>query len=182
MIKLIALDRDGIINEDSPSYIKSPEEWHTVPGSMEAIAKLNRHGYKVVVATNQSGIARGYFTWETLNGLHQKMLAEVKAAGGQIDEIFICPHAPSDNCECRKPKSGLLLQAAKKFKITPQEILMIGDAMRDILAAINCGAKAIFIKTKNKENDLLLAKKAKIPIYENLAEAVDDILKDKPEP
>ncbi len=175
MIKLIVLDRDGVINEDSPAYIKSPEEWRAIPGSMKAIAKLKRHDYLVVVATNQSGIARGLFTLETLGIIHQKMLAEVSEAGGQLDGIFVCPHAPEDMCGCRKPKPGLLLQAVNKFNIKSDEILMIGDAARDILAAKNCGAKAIFIKTAHKLNDLLVAEKEGIPIYNNLAEAVDAI-------
>jgi len=175
MIKLIALDRDGVINEDSSSYVKSLEEWRAVSGSMEAIAKLNQHGYKVVVATNQSGIARGYFTMATLNSIHQKMLVEVKGVGGQIDGIFVCPHAPEDYCECRKPKPGLLLQAAHKFNVSPREILMIGDSIRDILAAKNCGATAIFIKTSKKIDDLLVAKKEGVAIYGSLAEAVNHI-------
>ncbi len=175
MIKLIALDRDGVVNEDSPSYIKSLEEWHTVPGSMKAIAKLKQLGYLVVIATNQSGIARGLFTLDTLKILHQKMLAEIEEAGGQLDGIFICPHAPEDLCECRKPKPGLLLQAANKFNVEPQEILMIGDSTRDMLAAKNCGAKAIFIKTAHKTSDLLAAQKEGVPIYESLAAAVDYI-------
>ena len=175
-IKLIALDRDGIVNEDSPAYVKSLAEWHTVPGSMNAIAKLKRHNYKVVIATNQSGIARSLFTLDTVNILHQHMLDEIKQAGGTLDGIFMCPHKPEDNCDCRKPKPGLLLQAAKKFNIKPEEILMIGDSIRDILAAKNCGAQAMFIKTKQKkENDLLAVQKEGVPVFESLAEAVDII-------
>ncbi|MBU0743873.1 MAG: D-glycero-beta-D-manno-heptose 1,7-bisphosphate 7-phosphatase [Gammaproteobacteria bacterium] len=176
MIKLIILDRDGVINEDSPSYIRSPKEWGAIPGSLEAIAKLNRGGYKVAVATNQSGIARGYYSLETLDAIHQKMLDETKAAGGEIAKIFFCPHGPEDNCECRKPKSGLLLQAAKHFEIDPSEILMIGDSMRDILAAKNCGAKAIFVNSSNKTKDMLEAKKSGISVYADLAQAADSIL------
>jgi len=175
MYKLIVLDRDGVINQDSPTYIKSPEEWHAIPGSIEAIAKLHRHGYKVVVATNQSGIARGYFTQNTLDAMHKKMLDQIEAAGGHIEDIFICPHGPEDGCECRKPKSGLLLQAANKFNISPSEMLIIGDSIRDILAAKNYGATAIFIKTSNKNDDLLAAKSAGISVYASLAEAVDYI-------
>ena len=175
-IKLIALDRDGIVNEDSPSYVKSLSEWRTISGSTNAIAKLKRHNYKIVIATNQSGIARGLFTLDTVNILHQHMLDEIKRAGGTLDGIFMCPHKPEDNCDCRKPKPGLLLQAAKKFNIRTQEILMIGDSFRDILAAKNCGAQAMFIKTNQKKtSDLLAAQKEGVPIYESLTEAVDII-------
>jgi len=175
-IKLIALDRDGVINYDSPDYVKSPEEWRAIPGSLEAITKLNQHGYKVVIATNQSGVARGYFDLDTLDKIHQKMLGQLKEVGGKIDAIFFCPHEPDDNCEYRKPKPGLLLQAADQFNIKPQEILMIGDSMRDILAAKNCGAKAIFIKTDHKMDSLLAAQKEEVPIYNSLAEAVNAII------
>jgi len=175
MIKLIVLDRDGVINEDSPAYIKSPDEWHAIPGSLDAIAKLKQMGYKIAIATNQSGIARGYYTIDILHAIHKKMLAEIEKAGGEIDEIFFCPHVTEDNCDCRKPKPGLLLQAAKQFHIETSEMLFIGDSMRDILAAKNCGAKAIFVNTSNKPNDMLVAKHAGVPIYANLAEAVDYI-------
>ncbi|EKE00682.1 MAG: Histidinol-phosphate phosphatase [uncultured bacterium] len=171
MFKLIVLDRDGVINEDSPFYIKSPDEWHAIPGSLEAIAKLNRLGYKVAIATNQSGIARNYFTVETLNLIHKKMLAQVAEKGGRIDGIFICPHGPEDNCDCRKPKTGLLLQAARQFNIAPEEMLVIGDSMRDLLAAKAYGAKALLVKTGKGEETLKA--KADVPVYANLLEVVD---------
>lgn len=175
MYKLIVLDRDGVINKDSPAYIKSPEEWQAVVGSVEAIAKLNRCGYRVVVATNQSGIARGYLTLDTLDAIHKKMLSQIEEVGGRIEAIFTCPHGPEDSCECRKPRSGLLLQAAKQFNINPTEILVIGDSARDMLAAQNCGAAAIFIKTEGKPDDLAMAKKACISVYADLAAAVTAI-------
>lgn len=174
MYKLIVLDRDGVINKDSPLYIRSPAEWHAVPGSIEAIAKLYRYGYKIVVATNQSGIARGYLTKDALDEIHKKMLGQIKEAGGHIEAIFICPHGPEDCCECRKPKPGLLLQAAKQFNIDPAEMLVIGDSTRDMLAAQNCGAAAIFIETDKKDH-LAAAKKAGIPIYADLAAAVNSV-------
>jgi len=170
--KLIILDRDGVINKDSPFYIKSPDEWHAIPGSLEAVAKLQQCGYKVAIATNQSGIARGYFTLDILNLIHKKMITQIAAVGGCIsfDDIFICTHGPEDNCECRKPKPGLLLQAAYKFNIKPAEILVIGDSIRDILAAENCGASAILVKTGNGEKTL----KA---IHPNLLETVEALKK-----
>ncbi|MEI8055649.1 MAG: D-glycero-beta-D-manno-heptose 1,7-bisphosphate 7-phosphatase [bacterium] len=176
MLKLIVLDRDGVINEDSPFYIKSSDEWRAIPGSLEAISKLQHSGYNVAIATNQSGIAKHYFTVETLDSIHKKMIAQITAAGGHfdIDAIFVCPHGPEDNCECRKPKPGLLLQAAKKFNVAPEEILVIGDAMRDILAAKACGATAILVKT-GKGAETLKAE-IDVPVYANLAEAVDFLI------
>ncbi len=174
MIKLIVLDRDGVINEDSPDYIRSPDSWQPIPGSMQAIAKLKAYGYKIAVATNQSGIARGYFTLETLKAIHDKMLLEIRAALGDIDEIFICPHGPDDNCSCRKPKTGLLVQAAQKFQISPAEMLVIGDSWRDIEAARSFGANAIFVFSSGKTADKLKAEQLKIPVYNNLLLAVED--------
>jgi D-glycero-D-manno-heptose 1,7-bisphosphate phosphatase len=149
MYKIIILDRDGVVNEDSPYYIRSAAEWHAIPGSLEAIAKLNLAGYKVALATNQSGLARGYFTKERLDHIHAKMEQDLAAVGGHFDGIFICPHAPEDNCACRKPKPGLLLQIATRFNVAPKEMLAIGDSMRDLLAAHAAGCDSILVKTGN---------------------------------
>ena len=178
MFKLIILDRDGVINEDSPFYIKSPDEWHAINGSLEAIAKLEHSGYKVAIATNQSGVARNYFTRDTLDLIHKKMIAEIAIAGGHlgVNDIFICPHGPEDNCECRKPKPGLLLKAMQKFNVEPQETLLIGDSMRDLLAAKACGAKALLVKT-GKGMQTLESEEVNVPVYNDLAEAVDFLIK-----
>lgn len=172
MFKLIVLDRDGVINQDSPAYIKSPEEWHAIPGSLEAIATLTQHGYKIAIATNQAGIARQHFTLETLELIHKEMLNQIAMVGGRIDGIFICPHKPEDNCTCRKPKPGLLLQAAQQFNVSPAEMLFIGDAMRDMLAAQACGVMSILVKTGHWQ-DIPEIERASVPSYSNLAEAVD---------
>jgi D-glycero-D-manno-heptose 1,7-bisphosphate phosphatase len=179
MFKLIVLDRDGVINEDSPFYIKSPEEWLAIVGSIEAIVKLQHHGYKVAIATNQSGIARHYFTAETLALIHKKMISQIEAAGGRfnVDDIFICPHKPEDNCECRKPKPGLLLQAVRQFNVDPIEMLVIGDSMRDIVAAKACGAAAILVKTGKGMDTLKQTENIDVPVYADLAEAVDLLVK-----
>lgn len=174
MIKVIVLDRDGVINEDSPAYIRSEAEWHAIPGSLEAIAKLNQYGVKVVVATNQSGVARGYLTHETLEKIHQKMIAELAKYGGHLDGIFVCPHHPDDNCSCRKPKPGLLLEIAKKFAVLPKEMLVIGDSMRDLLAAEAAGSQAILVKTGNGKKTFS-EQQISVPIYNDLAEAVKKI-------
>ena len=113
---LIILDRDGVINHDTDSYIRTPEQWTAIPGSLEAIARLCRENYRVVVITNQSGISRGYYTINTLNRIHQKMLEEVHKFGGDISAIFFCPHSDEDGCDCRKPQPGLFLELQKRLK------------------------------------------------------------------
>lgn len=172
MIKLVILDRDGVINEDSPEYIKSPEEWHAIPGSLDAIARLNKAHIKVAVATNQSGIGRGYYHLNMLEKIHAKMTAELKNAGGHIDALFFCPHHPDDHCECRKPKPGLLLQISKYLNIHLSEAVMIGDAKRDMEAAITAGAKGIFIHHTHQ----ILFPDKNIPVFSDLSQAVEAIL------
>jgi D-glycero-D-manno-heptose 1,7-bisphosphate phosphatase len=151
MIKLVILDRDGVINRDSPHYIKSPQEWHPIPGSLEAIARLNKASIKTAVATNQSGVARGYYTLETLVEIHQSMLESLKKAGGHLDALFFCPHHPDKQCECRKPKPGMLLDIARYLNIDLKDAVMIGDAKRDMEAAISAGTKGIFIGPADKK-------------------------------
>jgi len=177
VLQLIILDRDGVINQDSREFIKSPEEWRPLPGSIEAIAKLSRRGFKVVVATNQSGISRGLFNQAMLDRIHKKMQDAIEAAGGHLDGIFICPHGPEDNCECRKPKPGLLLVIAKQFNLPPEAMLSIGDSMRDLLAAKASDIPAILVKTGNGETTLAAHEDKSIPVYRDLAEAADAIIK-----
>lgn len=148
-LKIIVIDRDGVINQDSPNFIRSAADFHALPGSYAAIAKLNRAGYKVVVATNQSGIARGYFTMNELKNIHHKMLTELQAVGGHVDGIFICPHGPDANCDCRKPQAGLLREIATKFALTADAMLVIGDSIRDLQAAQNFGCAALLVTTGN---------------------------------
>lgn len=146
-MKLVILDRDGVINYDSVDYIKSPEEWHAIPGSLEAIASLNKAGIKVAIASNQSGLARGYFTEATLQNIHRTMSHELAQYGGHIDKIFYCPHMPDDGCECRKPKPGLLLQACDYFKVKPAEASFVGDTEKDVIAAKAAGCQPILVET-----------------------------------
>lgn len=147
MMKLVILDRDGTINEDSDQYIKSPAEWKPIPGSLEAIARLTQGGWRCVVATNQSGIARGLFDMATLNAIHAEMHRAVTQAGGRIDAIFFCPHAADSNCECRKPKPGLLREIASRLDVELAGVPMIGDSMRDVEAAAAVGAKPYLVLT-----------------------------------
>jgi D-glycero-D-manno-heptose 1,7-bisphosphate phosphatase len=146
-MKLVILDRDGTINEDSDDYIKSPAEWRPIPGSLEAIARLTQAGYRVVVATNQSGIGRGLFDAATLNAIHETLQRAVQQAGGRIDAIFFCPHADAAGCECRKPKPGMLLEIGRRLNVALAGVPMVGDALRDLQAAAAAGARPVLVLT-----------------------------------
>ena len=137
--KLVVLDRDGVINVDSDAFIKSPDEWVAIPGSLEAIARLNQAGYRVAIASNQSGIGRGLFDMAALNAMHEKMNRTAAAVGGRIDAVFFCPHTQEDECECRKPKPGMLQQIVERFEIDPEETPMVGDSLRDLQAGAALG-------------------------------------------
>ena len=138
-MKLIILDRDGVINKDSDAFIKSPDEWHALPGSMHAIARLNQAGYTVVVATNQSGVARNLFDMATLNAIHQKMHTSVQLVGGKIDAVFFCPHIADDSCDCRKPKPGMLQEIARRYDVNLKGVHCVGDSLRDLQAGFLMG-------------------------------------------
>jgi len=146
-VKLVILDRDGTINQDSDQYIKSPAEWKPIPGSLEAIARLTQGGWRIVVATNQSGLSRGLFDMSTLNAIHAEMHRAVGQAGGRIDAIFFCPHAADANCECRKPKPGLLREIGARFDQDLKGVPMVGDALRDLEAAAAVGAQPYLVLT-----------------------------------
>lgn len=146
-MKLVVLDRDGTINHDSDSYIKSPAEWKPIKGSLEAIARLTQAGYRVVVATNQSGIARGLFDVATLNAIHDALHRAVGQAGGRIDAIFFCPHAADSNCACRKPRPGMLREIGKRFNVPLAGVPVVGDGLRDLQAAAAVGARPILVLT-----------------------------------
>ncbi|ULJ61989.1 D-glycero-beta-D-manno-heptose 1,7-bisphosphate 7-phosphatase [Wielerella bovis] len=146
-MKLIILDRDGVINHDSDKFIKSTEEWQPIDGSMDAIAFLTQADYTVVVATNQSGIARGYFTVQTLNEMHNKMHKLVRQAGGEISGIWFCPHMADHHCDCRKPKAGMILDILDRFQAVASETYLVGDSLRDLQAINAVGGKAVLVKT-----------------------------------
>jgi D-glycero-D-manno-heptose 1,7-bisphosphate phosphatase len=148
-VKLAILDRDGVINHDSDAFIKSPDEWIALPGSLDAIARLSRAGWRVVIASNQSGIARGLFSMETLNAIHAKLRKELALAGGSIDAIFTCPHGPSDDCSCRKPRAGMLLDIGRRYDIDLQSVPAVGDSLRDLLAASEAGCAPWLVMTGN---------------------------------
>ncbi|HKB59584.1 MAG TPA: D-glycero-beta-D-manno-heptose 1,7-bisphosphate 7-phosphatase [Gallionellaceae bacterium] len=146
-MKLVILDRDGVINHDSDQFIKNPEEWKPIPGSLEAIARLSQAGYRVVVATNQSGVGRGLFDMAVLNAIHDKMCKAVAQAGGRIDAIFFCPHAADANCDCRKPKSGMIEEIAARYNMSLEGVPAIGDSLRDLEATARLGAQPILVLT-----------------------------------
>jgi D-glycero-D-manno-heptose 1,7-bisphosphate phosphatase len=176
-MKLVILDRDGVINFDSDAYIKSPEEWKPIPGSLEAIARLTRAGYTVAVASNQSGLARGLFDQATLERIHDKMSHAAAAAGGHIAAIVYCPHGPEDRCECRKPRAGLLRDIAARFKVELKEVPVIGDALRDVEAARAVGAQPILVRTGKGEATVRRGEGLEgVAVYPDLAAAADALL------
>ncbi|MDP3669171.1 MAG: D-glycero-beta-D-manno-heptose 1,7-bisphosphate 7-phosphatase [Telluria sp.] len=150
-MKMIILDRDGVINYDSPAFIKSPAEWVPIPGSLEAIARLNQAGYRVVVASNQSGIARELFDMTVLNAIHQKMHTSAQLVGASIDAVFFCPHAALDSCDCRKPKSGMFEEIGKRFKVNLKGVPTVGDSLRDLQAGFNSGCLPYLVLTGKGE-------------------------------
>jgi D-glycero-D-manno-heptose 1,7-bisphosphate phosphatase len=152
--KLIVLDRDGVLNFDSDQYIKTPDEWRAIPGSVEAVTRLNHAGYRVVVATNQSGIGRGLFDMGTLNAIHEKMHRALAQAGGRVDAVFFCPHSGDSRCDCRKPKPGMLMEIGKRFHADLTGVPCIGDSLRDLQAAEAVGASPMLVLTGKGEKTL----------------------------
>lgn len=178
MTKLIILDRDGVINEDSDKFVKSVDEWIPIPGSMDAIAFLNQSGYQVVVATNQSGIGRGYFTVHDLNEMHAKMHRLVQQAGGQIDAVWFCPHTAADQCQCRKPLPGMVHDILQRYVNTDmKELYLVGDSLRDLQAIEAVGGQSVLVLTGKGKNTLATGG---LPIstlvYEDLLEFAQALL------
>ena len=178
-MKLIILDRDGVINEDSDDYIKSPDEWNPIPGSLDAISRLNHAGYHVAVASNQSGIGRGYFDLETLSAMHNKMNDMLSQSGGQVDAVFFCPHGPKDGCDCRKPMPGLLNEISVRFQTRLDDVFFVGNTISDIKAANAAGAKPVIVRTGKGESTIeKLAEHGleDTPVYDDLSDVVNTLL------
>ncbi len=175
--KLIILDRDGVINFDSDAYVKSPLEWTAIPGSLQAIARLNQHGYRVAVATNQAGISRGLFDMKTLCAIHHKLHQSAQAFGARIDAIFYCPHAAEEHCDCRKPRPGMLLSIGERFDVSLRDVPMVGDSLRDLQAAVQVGATPYLVMTGKGAQTLATGG---LPpgtqIFDDLAQMVDRLL------
>lgn len=178
LVKLIILDRDGVINEDSDDYIKSPQEWIPITNSLAAISRLNRAGYIVAVATNQSGISRGYYSLLTLQHMHTKMHQLLSEANGHIDAIEFCPHVADDHCTCRKPQAGMLLKLMHQFDVEKQDTLFIGDTLTDFAAAKNAGIAFMLLRTGKGER--ILAKQSAetldVAVFADLSACVTHLL------
>ena len=178
-MKLIILDRDGVINVDSNDYIKSESDWEPIPGSLEAIGRLCHHGYRVVVVTNQAGLSSGVMTIEDLNRIHQKMYTQLAQFRGTVEAVFFCPHAPDEDCECRKPKPGLLKEVATRLRTPLETAILVGDKLSDLeaAAAVNCGQALVRTGYGQAHVDAGEVP-AHVPVYANLSEFVDELLTD----
>lgn len=174
-ISLIILDRDGVINHDTTDFIKSPDEFIFLPGSLEAIATLTMAGYQIGIATNQSGLGRGYFTEKTLAQIHHKMLHEIRNHHGAILDVVFCPHLPSDECDCRKPKPGLLLRLIQKANASLSEVVFIGDRVSDLKAAENTGVRSVLIHSTATEAETRTLY-PDVPAFASLLESVHYLL------
>jgi D-glycero-D-manno-heptose 1,7-bisphosphate phosphatase len=176
-MKLVILDRDGVINYDSAQFIKSPDEWKPIPGSLEAIAELNQAGFRIALASNQSGIGRGLFDMATLNAINDKMHRALVQVGGRIDALFYCPHTADTNCDCRKPKPGMIEEIARRFGTDLDGVPCVGDSLRDLLAGVPLGAQPILVRTGKGEKTLA---EGNLPegtkVFANLAEAAKYII------
>ncbi len=176
----LILDRDGVINQDSDDYIKRPEEWIPVPGSLKAIARANRAGFRVIVVTNQSGLARGYFDINKLNAIHKKMHQKLARLGGKIEAVFFCPHAPDDGCDCRKPKPGMLNEIRERLNISLDKVWFVGDTFSDVQAARSAGTVPVLVRTGKGEktlasdNDL-----TDVQIFSDLASCIETLVNGK---
>ena len=178
-IRLVILDRDGVINTNSKRYIQNPAEWQAITGSLEAIAELKAAGFLVAVATNQSGIGRKYYGLTDLKNIHEKMLAQLAQAGGSIDAIEFCSHAPEEKCNCRKPAPGMLHAVAKRLNILPNQSIYIGDSLKDLQAARNYGCQGYLVRTGYGEATLkqLQEQKWKVPFFDDLRAAVRSLVR-----
>ncbi len=176
--RLLILDRDGVINADSDAYIKSTDEWDPLPGSIEAIARLSNKGFLVAIASNQSGLARGLFTFSQLNAMHRKLRDLVSEQGGRIEVIAFCPHAPGENCPCRKPRPGLLQEIASRLSISLIGAPFVGDSLSDLESARSVGMRPWLVKS-GKGAKTLHANRARLKgvrIFEDLRAVADHLL------
>ena len=176
-MKLVILDRDGVINHDSAEFIKNPDEWVPIPGSLEAIARLNQAGYHVVLATNQSGVGRGLLDIATLCAIHDKMHVALAQAGARVDAVFYCPHGIDEGCDCRKPKPGMFEDIAHRFNLDLAGVPSVGDSLRDLQAGAAVGAQPILVLTgKGEQTKAAGGLPAQTQIYADLAAAVKSIV------
>jgi D-glycero-D-manno-heptose 1,7-bisphosphate phosphatase len=182
-VKLVILGRDGVLNQFREGHVTAPEEWVPVPGALEALARLNHAGWHVVVATNQSGIGRSMIDMSTVNAVHAHMNRQLQLVGGRIDAVFLCPHTPEDDCACRKPKPGLMLDIARRYGVDIAQIPMVGDTARDLLAAAAAGCEPHLVRSGRAADltpEALQALQAQVPgarVHASLSGFVDHLLK-----
>lgn len=178
--RLIVLDRDGTLNADPEDYIRDPEQWVPLPGAMEAVARLNQGGFRVVIASNQTGLGRGLFDMVTLNAVHARMHKLLAAAGARVEAVFFCPHAPEDDCDCRKPAPGLYLDIARRCGLLPVQMIAVGDSVRDAQAAVSAGCEAHLVLTGRSAGYTLLQPPPDLPVgvrvHPDLGAVADAIL------
>ncbi len=175
-MKLLILDRDGVINYDSDAYIKSLEEWIPIPGSIEAIAHLSQAGWTVAVATNQSGLARGYYDLPTLNAMHRRLQELVTEQGGELGLIVFCPHGPDEGCDCRKPKPGMLKTIAAHYRVALAGLWFVGDSRGDLEAALAVDCQPVLVKTGKGQQTLSTSVPAGTLIFDDLAAVAAQLL------
>ncbi len=180
--KAILLDRDGVINFDSPDYILTPEQWRPIPGSLEAIARLNRSGIPVAIVSNQSALGRGMMDRQTFDAIHARMIAAIEEQGGRIAHVAYCPHAPEDNCDCRKPRPGLILDTLTRLGLSdqPSSVLLVGDSVRDVEAAVAARVRPILVRTGYGDAEEIYRQARRLDqdlqIYPDLRTVVDTLL------
>ena len=145
--RLVVLDRDGTLNEEPEDFLRSADDWKPLPGALEAVARLNQQGWRVVIASNQTGLGRGLFDVATLNEVHARMHKLMAQSGARVEAVFFCPHAPEDGCDCRKPQPGLFLQISQRFGVPPSQMIAVGDSVRDAQAAVAAGCEAHLVLT-----------------------------------
>lgn len=173
-MKIVILDRDGVINHDRDDFVKNSLEWVPLPKAAEAIALFSQAGWRVVVATNQSGIGRGLFDMHALNAMHEKMHHLISKAGGRIDAVFFCPHKPEAGCSCRKPAPGMVLEVAERFSVKPESLWLVGDSLRDLEAVAAVGGHAILVRTgKGRKTEAAGNLPAGTPVFDDLHAAAE---------
>ena len=175
-MKLLILDRDGVINQDSDDYIKSVAEWLPLPGAVEAIAALSKAGWTIAVATNQSGLARGYFDLATLEAMHAELKRLVGERGGRVDAIHYCPHGPDDDCSCRKPLPGMIEAIGRQFDADLRGVWLVGDSLRDLEAGLAVGCQPVLVKTGKGERSLAKPLPAGTLVFDDLAAVARHLL------
>lgn len=175
-MKLVILDRDGVINQDSDAYIKTLEEWLPIPGAIDAIARLSRSGWTVAVATNQSGLARGYYSPDVLEAMHQRLRALVAEQGGDVGLILHCPHGPDEGCDCRKPKPGMLQRIGAHYGVPLDGVWFVGDARGDLEAALAASCQPVLVKTGKGPRTLEKPLPAGTLVFDDLAAVADRLL------